>query len=238
MTLGVIGGLGPMATARFMEMVIGMTDAGRDQDHIGMIIYNCPRIPDRTSYILGLSEDNPLGPMTQIGQSLAEQGASHIAIPCITAHCFFDQLSAAIPVPVINAVAETGRELKVHGVSRAGIMATDGTVQTGLFQKVFSEMGIDPVLPDERHQQYIMDVIYKNIKQGLPADMDKFREASDHLRAKGAQVLILGCTELSLVNGDRSPGPEYLDAMAVLARSSVLACGGKLKETCKNLITE
>ena len=93
------------------------------------------------------------------------------------------------------------------------------------------------MLPDEQHQQYVMDIIYKNIKQGQPADMEKFQEAAAHLRENGAQVLILGCTELSLVNGCDSPGSGFLDAIAVLARSSVLACGRKLKETYHNLIS-
>lgn len=238
MTLGVIGGLGPMATARFMEMVIEMTDAVCDQDHIEMIIHSCPQIPDRTSYILGRSDEDPVQPMIQIGRSLAVQGASCIAIPCITAHYFYERLSDAVPVPVINAVAETGRELSVHGVCRAGIMATDGTVKTELFQQTLKKMGIDAVLPDDKHQRYIMDVIYKNIKQGLPADMERFQEASDYLRHNGAEVLVLGCTELSLVNGISRKQEGFLDAMSVLARCSVLACGGKLKEQYKNLITE
>ena len=237
MALGVIGGLGPMATARFMEMVTEMTDAACDQEHIEMLIHSCPSIPDRTAYILGGSQDDPVGPMIRIGKNLAAQGAECIAIPCMTAHCFFDRLSAGIPVPVINAVDAAGKELADNGVEKAGILATAGTVKTGVFQDAFRKTGIETVLPDEQHQQYVMDIIYKNIKQGQPADMEKFQEAAAHLRENGAQVLSLGRTELSLVNGCDSPGSGFLDAMAVLARSSVLACGGKLKETYHNLIS-
>ena len=81
MTLGVIGGLGPIATAYFMELIIKMTDAACDQDHLDMIIYNSPRIPDRTSYILGRSDENPVKPMIEIGRKLAQQGADCISIP-------------------------------------------------------------------------------------------------------------------------------------------------------------
>lgn len=237
MVLGVIGGLGPMATARFMEMVTGMTDALCDQEHIEMLIHSCPQIPDRTAYILGKSSEDPVGPMVRIGNRLAEQGADCIAIPCITAHYFMERLSGEISVPVINAVEETGRELKRHGVERAGIMATDGTVRTGLFQNAFSDMGIETVVPDARCQQYVMDVIYENVKQGIPADLDKFCMAAEELRRKGAQVLILGCTELSLVNGAEGPGSGFLDAMEVLARSAITLCGGKVKKKYENLIT-
>ncbi len=238
MTLGVIGGLGPMATAQFMEMVIEMTDVSCDQEHLEMIIYNCPRIPDRTSYILGQSEDNPAVPMTEIGRTLAVQGVSCIAIPCITAHYFYDELSEKIGVPIINTLEETGRELAGYGARRAGIMATDGTVKSGLFQEKFAGMGIESVLPDDRHQKYIMDVIYRNIKPGRPADMELFQAAADHLRGRGAEILVLGCTELSVVSRQERLGAGYLDAMEVLAKRAVLACGGKLKTAYENLITE
>ena len=238
MTLGVIGGLGPMATAQFMEMVIEMTDVSCDQEHLEMIIYNCPRIPDRTSYILGQSEDNPAVPMTEIGRTLAVQGVSCIAIPCITAHYFYDELSEKIGVPIINNLEETGRELAGYGARRAGIMATDGTVKSGLFQEKLAGMGIEAVLPDDRHQKYIMDVIYRNIKPGRPADMELFQAAADHLRGRGAEILVLGCTELSVVSRQERLGAGYLDAMEVLAKRAVLACGGKLKTAYENLITE
>ncbi len=91
--LGVIGGLGPMATAFFMQMAIEMTEAGTDQEHIEMIVYNCPSIPDRTSYIVGQSGENPGIPMAEAGRKLAAFGAEIIAIPCVTANYFYRQKS-------------------------------------------------------------------------------------------------------------------------------------------------
>ncbi len=92
MRLGIIGGLGPMATAYFMELLINMTDAKCDQDHLEMIIYNCPSIPDRTAYILGKSNANPVVPIIKIGKKLKEQNVDCISIPCITAHYFHDEI--------------------------------------------------------------------------------------------------------------------------------------------------
>ena len=92
MSLGIIGGLGPMATAYFMELLINMTDAKCDQDHLEMIIYNCPSIPDRTAYILGKSNANPVVPIIKIGKKLKEQNVDCISIPCITAHYFHDEI--------------------------------------------------------------------------------------------------------------------------------------------------
>ncbi len=236
MILGVIGGLGPMATARFMEMVIRMTDASCDQEHLEMIIHNCPQIPDRTAYILGESDRDPVPSMIAAGRNLAVQGASCIAVPCITAHYFHRELSEGIGIPIINAITETGRELIRSGAHRIGIMATDGTVRSGIFQKELEEMGLEVVLPDEAHQKYIMDVIYKNIKSGQPADLERFDAARRNLKEQGAQILILGCTELSLIDKEQLPGEGYLDAMEVLARSAVTACRGRLKSNYEDLI--
>lgn len=236
--LGVIGGLGPMATALFMEMVTRMTDASCDQEHIEMLVHSCPRIPDRTAYILGNSDEDPSGVMIQIGKALAEAGASCIAIPCITAHYFHRELSANIPVPIIHAVDETSRELLRHGDAKAGIMATDGTVRSRIFQQSLQDAGIEPVLPNREHQQYVMDMIYGDIKAGKPADMEKFARVSDYLRARGAQSVILGCTELSTIKEQHPIGAGYIDAMEVLAQRAVLLCGGKLKEQYVSLVTE
>ncbi len=236
MTLGVIGGLGPLATACFMEMVVRMTDARRDQDHLNMILYSCPGIPDRTAYILGESKENPLPEIVRIGRRLAEDGADLIAIPCITAHYFHRELSDQIPLPVIDAPLETARALKRAGIRRAGILATDGTIRSGLFQTQLASLGIEPVIPDPEHQRMVMDVIYDNVKTGRPVDRDKFDRSVACLREQGTEAVILGCTELSLVKRDCDPGPGFLDAMEVLAKCSIVRCGGRLKREYDTLI--
>ena len=237
-TLGVIGGLGPIATAHFMELVIRMTDADTDQEHLDMILYNRPSIPDRTSYILDQSKPNPLPEMIRVGNALARQGAGLIAIPCMTAHYFHRELTRYIEAPIVHAIHEVAVHLKKHGVTRAGIMATDGSIRSGLFQRELQKHGIEPIIPGEKGQKCVMSVIYDDVKAGLPAEMDKFRFASDELRAQGAQAIILGCTELSLVKRDFRLGAGYLDAMEVLAQTCVVRCGGKLKEEYQELISK
>lgn len=236
--LGVIGGLGPGATAYFLELLIKMTDAVKDQEHLDMIVYQSPWIPDRTSYILKKSKENPLPPMLDIGKSLVGQGAEVIAIPCITAHYFHRELTEGIGAPIIHLVKETAACLKKHGISGAGVMATDGTLESGLFQKELSKAGIKWYIPDCRHQQYVMDIIYQDIKAGRPADMDKFCAAEHYLRQNGAQIIILGCTELSLIKKEASIGPGFLDAMEVLAMRAILMCDAPLKGEYQCLIEE
>ena len=237
-TLGVIGGLGPIATAHFMELIIRMTEAQTDQEHLDMIIYNRPSIPDRTGYILDKSKPNPLPEMVRVGNTLARQGAKLIAIPCMTAHYFHRELTRYIEAPIVHAIHETAVHLKKHGITRAGIMATDGTIRSKLFQQELEKHGITPVIPGEKGQKCVMSVIYDDIKANRPAGMDKFDLAARDLREAGAQAIILGCTELSLVKRDYPIGAGYLDAMEVLARRCVLECGGRLKEEYQNLISK
>lgn len=234
--LGVIGGMGPMATVYFMQMVVEMTQAETDQEHIEMLIHNCPSIPDRTSYILGESRDDPGAPMAAIGRKLAEYGAEVIAIPCVTANYFCRQLSGEIPIPILNIITETVQYLARQKIQRVGLMATDGTVQSALFQKAFARTGIEVILPGEAGQQDVMHLIYQNIKATRPAEMERFGRVSRELREKGAQVMLLGCTELSMIRRDERIGPDYLDVMQVLAKACVERCG-ILKEQYQNLIT-
>ena len=236
--LGVIGGLGPIATSHFMELVIRMTKAEKDQEHLDMIIYHTPSIPDRSSYILDPSLPSPLEPMLALGQRLSEQGVGCVAIPCVTAHYFHEKLSASIPAPIIHAVEETAIHLQNAGIKRAGIMATDGTISSGLFQRQLEKRGITRVIPSEEGQKDVMHLIFDCIKANKPADMDRFHRVARELRENGAEVIILGCTELSLIKRDEEIGPGFLDALEVLAQQAVLRCGAELKDEYRCLITK
>ncbi len=236
--LGVIGGLGPVATANFIERAATMTDAATDQEHMEMIVYNSPSIPDRTGYILDNTKPCPLEQMTRIGNKLAELGADHIAIPCMTAHYFYEQLSERIPVPIIHALEETVRHLQENGISRVGIMATDGTIASRIFHRVLESHGMEPITPNTEGQEDVMHLIYGNIKASLPPEMDRFYRVRDELMGSGAQAIILGCTELSLIKRDYPIGPGFINALEVLAQQAVIRCGLKLKEEYTCLITK
>lgn len=235
--LGVLGGLGPLATAYFLELLINMTDAKTDQEHLDMIIYNTPSIPDRTAHILDSAAPDPLPEMLTVGRALVQQGVHCIAIPCMTAHYFFSQLESGIRVPLINSIEETVNHLKINSVKKVGIMATDGSIQTGIFQQELLRQGLIPIVPEPTVQKDIMHLIYQNVKSGVPAEMDKFSAAAEHLRQQGAQAIILGCTELSLLKRDYPIGHGFIDAMEVLARQAILACEKPLKQQYHCLIT-
>ena len=235
--LGVIGGLGPMATAYFMQLVIDMTRAEVDQQHIEMLIHSKPQIPDRTTYILDHTKESPLEPMIEVGLGLKNAGADVIAIPCVTAHYFQNELEKAISLPVIHTIEETAKYLKEESISRAGIMATDGTVTSKLFQTTLSRYGIETVIPDAANQAKVMHIIYDNVKAGRPIDRSAVFEVQSFLKNAGAEVILLGCTELSMIKRDLKMADGLLDVMEVLARTAVRTCG-ELKESYQHLLTE
>lgn len=235
--LGIIGGLGPMATAYFLQLVVEMTDAKTDQEHIEVLLHSKPQIPDRTRYILGLSEENPMPELLAVGKSLTAQGAEVIAIPCITAHFFQKQLEEEIGCQIIHAIEETGKYLKQEQISHVGIMATAGTIESRLFQEILGKYQITCSIPDQKGQDKVMHIIYEDVKAGKPIEMELFTEVSRTLFNDGAQVILLGCTELSMAKRDHALSAGYLDVMEVLARAAVLECG-TLKEEYEHLITK
>lgn len=236
-TLGVIGGLGPLATAQFFEMVVRMTDARYDYEHIPMIIYNQPATPDRTRYILGLSPDSPLPAMLSAGAALTAQGVDLIAIPCVTAYYFYRELAGGIKAPIIDMISETASCLQLNGVARAGLMATDGTIAAGFFRQGLEDRGISVAQPTPAAQARTMKIIYNSVKANQPVDMADFHLIEQDLRSQGAEVIILGCTELSSIRLETDIGHGYLDAMQVQAGRAVEMCGGRLKPAFSQLIT-
>jgi aspartate racemase len=235
--LGVLGGLGPMATAYYLELMIKMTDAATDQEHLQSIVMNFPTVPDRTAFILGRSEDSPLEPMIALGRQLKEMGATVIATPCITAHYFHQPLQEGIGLPMIHGIECVARQLAEQGITRVGLMATDGTVQSGIFQRQVEAQGMELVLPDEEGQKAVMALIYDQIKAGKPADPALFEKVKQQLRHKGAQAVVLGCTELSLLKKGAYLGTGILDALEVLAQESLIACGKSIKSEYQRLFT-
>ena len=236
--LGVIGGMGPIATSYFMELVIKMTDAAADQEHLDMIIYNIPSIPDRTSYILDHNNPSPLPVILDIAAKLEDQGVEFLAMPCCTAHYFQDELEQSLHRPFVNIIRATVQYLKERGIQKAGVMATDGTMRTDLFRRELDAQGMEIVCPSPERQADVMHIIYDNVKANHPADMERFERVGTELRANGAQAIILGCTELSLVKRDNHVGPGYIDAMEVLAQQSLISCGSTLKKEYEELITK
>lgn len=223
--LGIIGGLGPMATIYFMELVVRMTKADNDNGHIPMIIYNYPDTPDRTEYLLDHSKPNPLPNILEMGENLKKQGCEYFAMPCITAHYFGKEITETIGSGFINMIEETAKFLNKKKIDTVGLMATDGTVKSKVFEDTLNAYGINVVVPSDEKQKLVMKVIYDEVKAGKEVSVNDLYEVKEELKSKGAKLCLLGCTELSVVKGNYTLDDEFLDVLEILAKQSVLLCG-------------
>ena len=196
--IGIIGGMGPLATADLFEKITLHTRAQRDQDHLRVLIDSNTGIPDRTAALLHGGED-PAPQLVASAVLLEKMGAEVLVMPCNTAHSFYDAITAAVRVPVLHMIRLTAQALRERGVAAAGLLATDGTIQTGIYQETFAGTGIRLLTLEGADQQAIMDLTYRGIKAGdLHHDPAPARRAMEELLGRGAQPLILGCTELPL----------------------------------------
>lgn len=232
-TIGIIGGMGPAATADLLKKITDMTDAARDQDHIHVLIDSNTNIPDRTAAILHGGKD-PVPEMLASARRLEAAGADFLIMPCNTAHYFISELRKNVGIPFIHMPEETARLLKNRGVTKAAVLATDGTVQSGLYERALNAEGISAVYPDEEQQKTVMSLIYDYIKKGITDSSvlpyDEISALNDDLRKRGAQALLLACTELpvayqlmGLVN------QTCVDPTSVLAAASIRKAGARVR---------
>lgn len=232
-TLGILGGVGPLASVYFANMIINMTSASNDQEHIPLFMFNDNVIPDRTAFILGRSDIDPVPRMIEDIKKLSDFGCDYIAVTCNTAHYFYDKLQDSTDAKVVNMIdaAVDSALAKRPDAEKIGILATDGTVQSGVYSKVIERHGIECITPSVKSQKMIMDIIYSQVKAGREVDLDGFMSVISELRASGCDAIILGCTELSVINMNNKltqNNDDIIDAMEALAERCIALCGKKI----------
>ena len=226
-TIGIIGGMGPLATADLFEKIVGHTKAACDQEHLHVVIDSNTNIPDRTAALLHGGAD-PLPELVKSAGRLEKMGADVLIMPCNTAHNYYDGIAAAVSVPVLHMVRLTAQALVERGVKKAGLLATDGTVRTGIYQKSFAGSGVELLTPDEVGQRAVMEMIYQGVKAGdMAFDAQPARQAMERLLAAGAEVLILGCTELPLAVKLYGIALPAVDPTLELALEAIRFAGGE-----------
>ena len=226
--IGILGGMGPLATADLFEKITLHTRAQRDQDHLRVLIDSNTNIPDRTAALLRGGED-PTPQLTASAVLLERMGADVLIMPCNTAHNFYDAIAAAVHIPVLHMIRLTAQALQKRGVTAAGLLATDGTVRTGVYQRECEAQGLTAFSPPPEVQKVVMSIIYDEIKKGEKGSREKFAVMDRCLREAGCDAAILGCTELSVYR-TYHPLPEfYVDAMDILAERCITYCGYKLR---------
>ena len=199
-TLGVIGGMGPLATADFLHKLTIATKAGRDQEHIPLILYGDCTTPDRTAAVLGKGP-SPLPQLVEGIEFLNAARVAVIAIPCNSAHCWYADMKAASQAPVLHIVEASARRVQRNDPTtrRVGVLSTEGTHRMGIYKSTLEAMGFEVLSPtQEEFEQYVSPGI-ADIKGNRLKDAEaKFDIAADRLVERGAQQIILGCTEIPL----------------------------------------
>ncbi|GGX97183.1 amino acid racemase [Massilia dura] len=230
--LGIVGGIGPAATVDFMKKIVRSTCAERDQDHLCLIVDHNPQIPDRTANLIGDGADPTLA-LYSACKRLEANGASAVAMPCNTAHAYIARIQPSLSIPIVNMLSETVRHISNHyaGHKKIGLLATSGTITSGVYHDAAHGSAFELIVPDSEHQAMVMEAIYAidGVKAGCTEGRCRqlLVNALEYLVERGATVVILGCTELPLIlpeqlNFEVAGKPVVLmDPTAILAKHCV-----------------
>jgi aspartate racemase len=229
-TLGIIGGMGPLATADLFCKIIMLTDADSDAEHIHIIVDNNPKVPDRTKAALAGS-DAPFPYILDTAKKLEKMGADILLLPCNTSHMYYDRLCGSLRVPVINMIEEAAKHMYAMGLKKAGLLATSGTLQAGLYEHALERYGIEALLPSPGGQDEVMRIIYKGVKAGAERfDTSAFCEELRRMSLEGADVFLLGCTELPVAFSKYGVAFPFVDPGDILAKTAIIQAGYKVRQ--------
>ncbi len=241
-TIGILGGMGPAATVDLMQKVIDATPAARDQDHVPMIVWNMPRIPDRNAFIVASAQGesgifpSPCPAMCAGARALADAGAEAIVIACNTAHHWAEEVAAAANIPLIHIADAALAQLQRAKLDGVMLLATNSTHRLGLYEKRAAKFGVTLCKPDDLSQAKIMAVIAL-VKAGRMAEArDEMLTTLDTLTASGAEIFLLGCTELPLVVRGTPFEAKSIDSTMVLATEIVRFSTGLVHDLSPSIV--
>ena len=226
-TIGILGGMGPLATADLFQKIVLLTKADTDREHIRVYIDSNANIPDRTAAILSGGED-PVPEMASALRHLEACGADCIIMPCNTAHYFLPRLQAMTEIPFLSILTAAAEACKAQFPGKTvGILATRGTLAANLYQEALVQAGVPYLVPDTPAQDALMRVIYDGVKAGKGPDSYRadFLTVLEQMSAGGAEVFLLGCTELPLAAEALNIALPTVDPTAELAKASIRFCG-------------
>lgn len=219
--LGIIGGMGPMASALFYDMISSKTDASCDQENLDLILLSHAGMPDRTGAILSKDEVQIEAVRSKLltdAMFLQNSGCTAIAVTCNTAHYFVNMIEDELDIPFIHLIRETAEAVASEfGAKKVAVLATDGTIETKLYQDELSKRGVIAFTPKAEVQALVMHEIYDCIKSGKPADEEIWQKIEEYVKAEGCEAAVLACTELSVVRKELSLGSFYFDPMDIMA---------------------
>ena len=207
--LGIIGGLGPLASSYLYEMITKKTNAKKDQDHLNIILLSHPSIPDRTKYILKESDNSPLPYLIKDAKTLENLGVKMISIPCNTSCYFHEELQKEINIPINNIIKNTVKYIKEKNIKKVAVLATKGTIKSNLYQKELEKANINYLTPN---QDKVMEIIYDYIKAGKEVTKEIFAECTKDVKV---DAFILGCTELLILKKKLKLTENFIDPLEI-----------------------
>lgn len=220
--VGILGGMGPAATVDLMAKVLAATPARRDEEHVPLIVWNVPQVPSRPAAMRG-EGPSPLPAMLEGARFLEGAGATALAVACNTAHHWADELQRSIAIPLLHIADAAVDELARRDppARTAALAGTRATLHAGIYQERLAAHGIAVLLPEEPIQEAI-DRAIEHVKAGEPARArTEFVPVAQALLDRGADALLLACTELPLVDCPASMRPRLVDPTLALARAIV-----------------
>lgn len=217
-TIGIIGGMGPLATVDLFNKIVNMTQVEKESDHIHILIDNNPHIPDRTAFIIDAGE-SPQSELNAAAKRLENAGADFLIMACNTAHYFASDIKKEINIPFLSMIEATAKTLE--GIKKVGLLATKGTYEGQVYSNVFDEYGIEIINPSDEIKTKSMEMIYA-LKAGVEAfDENELNFIIKHFEDNGASKVILGCTELPIIFKDYKHQEKIIDPTSILANSAI-----------------
>ena len=227
--IGILGGMGPLATADLYRKLILATPATRDQEHLPVVIDADPRVPDRTAALRGEGAD-PLPALVAGARRLEAAGAEVVVMVCNTAHAFLPALRERVPLDYLDMIEETAaRVAATHPqVRRAGLLATRGTIETRLYHSALRERGIAAITLNPESQERLVDRAIALVKAGDlgPEPGELLAEGARRLVGDGAEVVLAACTEIPLALDQAAVPVPLIDPTQLLAEAAVRAASG------------
>ncbi|MFP4082935.1 MAG: aspartate/glutamate racemase family protein [Candidatus Aminicenantes bacterium] len=233
-TIGILGGMGPEATAYFFELIIKKTEVKRDQDHIPVFMYSNPMVPPRTDAFMKKGP-SPVPLLVDGLRRLRRAGADFMVMPCVTAHYFLPEVLAQEKFPVVSLIEESlgWARRNIPRLKTAGLISSTGTLKSRLFHEAFGKNGIEIMGPEEGEQDKVMEAIFGNqgIKAGYTSGEPKkiIIDTARRLIQKGAQAVIAGCTEVPLVLKQEDISVPLIEPLSIAAEACILKAGRKLR---------
>ncbi len=231
-TIGILGGMGPMATADLFQKITALTDAAGDNGHIRVYIDSNASIPDRTAAILEGGED-PVPAMADALRHLELCGADCVVMPCNTAHYFLPRLEPLTKLPFLSMIEAAAEACRTRFPGKTvGILATTGTLSAGLYQEALAAAGVPFLVPDAGEREALMEVIYQGVKAGAPPSQyrEAFCSVTEGMMNRGTACFLLACTELPLAVRELGLDLPCVDPTEELAKAAIRFCGYGVRE--------